>query len=101
HFLRPMIWDLNRTEEFSRARWFLLATSAALAGSFVNPYGWRLHWHVAKYLMDSELLDRVAEFQSFNFHAAASAQILATLAIAAMGGTLALVQKNVAHFLLA
>jgi hypothetical protein len=51
--------------------------------------------------MDGELLDRVAEFQSFNFHAAGSALIVATLAIAAMGGTLALMQKNVAHFLLA
>jgi hypothetical protein len=101
HFIRPLIWDLNRTEEFSRARWFLLAAAAALAGSFANPYGWRLHWHLAQYLMDGELLDRVAEFQSFNFHAAGSAQILATLALAAMGGTLALLQKNVAHFLLA
>jgi hypothetical protein len=101
HFLRPLIWDLNRTEEFSRARWFLLAAGAALIGSFLNPYGWRLHAHLASYLMNGELLDRVAEFQSFNFHAAGSAQILATLALAAMGGTLALTQKNVAHFLLA
>jgi hypothetical protein len=101
HFIRPLIWDLNRDQEFSRARWFLLAASAALAGSFVNPYGWRLHLHLTRYLMDGELLDRVAEFQSFNFHAAGSAQILAVLALSAVGGTLALVQKNVAHFLLA
>ena len=101
HFIRPLVWDLNRTEEFARARWFLLACASALAGSFANPYGWRLHTHVASYLMDSELLDRVAEYQSFNFHTSGSAQILATLAIAAMGGTLALMQKNVAHFLLA
>jgi hypothetical protein len=67
----------------------------------VNPYGWRLHAHIASYLFNSELLDRVAEFQSFNFHAAGSAQLLATLSLAAMGGTLAVFQKNVAHFLLA
>lgn len=101
HFIRPLIWDLNKAEESSRARWFLFASAAALAGSLVNPYGWRLHAHLASYLMDGELLDRVAEFQSFNFHAAGSAQILVTLALAAMGGTLALTQKNVAHFLLA
>ena len=101
HLLRPMIWDLDRADESARARWFLLAAAAALAGSFVNPYGWRLHAHLISYLMDGELLDRVAEFQSFNFHAAGSAQILATLAIAAMGGTLALTQKNVGHFLVA
>jgi hypothetical protein len=101
HFVRPLIWDLDKASEFARARWFLLAAAAALAGSLVNPYGWRLHAHVASYLMDGELLDRVAEFQSFNFHAAGSAQLLATLALAAVGGTLALTQKNVAHFLLA
>jgi hypothetical protein len=101
HFIRPLIWDLNRAEESARVRWFLLAAAAALAGSFVNPYGWRLHAHLASYLMDGELLDRVAEFQSFNFHTAGSWQIIATLAIAAMGGTLALIQKNVGHFLLA
>jgi hypothetical protein len=101
HFIRPLIWDLNKAEESSRAHFFLLASVAALAGSFVNPYGWRLHTHLASYLMNGELLDRVAEFQSFNFHAAGSWQILATLAIAAMGATLALTQKNVGHFLLA
>jgi len=101
HFVRPLIWDLDRGFELERARWFLFAAAAALAGSFVNPYGWRLHAHLASYLMNGELLDRVAEFQSFNFHAAGSAQILLTLALAAMGGTLALTQKNVAHFLLA
>jgi hypothetical protein len=101
HFIRPLIWDLDKGFEFARGRWFLFAAAAALAGSFVNPYGWRLHTHVVSYLMDGELLDRVAEFQSFNFHAAGSALIMATLAIAAMGGTLGLMQKNVAHFLLA
>jgi hypothetical protein len=101
HFVRPLIWDLDRAREHARARWFLLAAAAAVAGSFVNPYGWRLHAHLLSYLSDGELLDRVAEFQSFNFHAAGSAQLLATLALAAMGGTLALFQKNVAHFLLA
>ena len=101
HIIRPLIWDLNKAEESARARWFLLAAAAALAGSFVNPYGWRLHAHLASYLTDGELLDRVAEFQSFNFHAAGSMEIVATLAIAAVGGTLALTQKNLAHFLLA
>lgn len=101
HFVRPLIWDLDKAFEFARARWFLLAAAAALAGSFVNPYGWNLHAHLASYLMNGELLDRVAEFQSFNFHAAGSWEILLTMGLAAVGGTLALTQKNVAHFLLA
>jgi hypothetical protein len=56
---------------------------------------------VFAYLGNSELLDRVAEFQSFNFHAPGSGQIMIALGLAAAGGTLALMQRNPAHFFLA
>ncbi len=101
HAVRPLIWELDRENEWPRARWFALASAAALAGSLVNPYGWKLHAHVARYLFDSELLPRVGEFQSFNFHAEGAGQILLGLAIAAAGAMLALQQRNVAHFLIA
>ena len=100
HLLRPMIWNLDRQIEWSRARWFTFAAFFGLAGSLLNPYGVLLHWHVLRYLADSALLDRVGEFQTFNFHVEGAAQILLTLAIAAAGGILALSQKKLAHFLL-
>lgn len=65
------------------ARWPVVA--AAALGTLVNPYGWALHFHLAKYLGDQELLSRVAEFQSFNFHAEGAWQIGA-LVLAGMTG---------------
>src|SRR5262249_50471027 len=100
HLLRPLIWNLDRHIELRHAQWYGLAALFSLAGSLLNPYGFELHRHVFQYLADSSLLDRVGEFQSFNFHVDGASQILATLAIAALGGVLALSQKKLAHFLL-
>lgn len=101
HVIRPLIWNLDTGLEWKTARWFALAAVAGLAGSLINPYGPGLHAHLIGYFTDSDLLDRVGEFQSFNFHVEGSAQILLTLGIAAAGGVLALAQKKVPHFLLA
>lgn len=54
-------------EAFSSARPYLLCTLACCAVTFVNPYGWRLHEHVAHYLLDSKLLDNIQEYQAYNF----------------------------------
>ena len=83
-----------------KARWYGLAALVSLLASLINPYGWALHAHLIRYLADGELLDRVAEFQSFNYHVDGAFQILLMLGFAAVGGVLALSQKNVAHFLL-
>jgi hypothetical protein len=65
------------------ARWPV--TAAAVMGTFFNPYGWALHGHLASYLANTELLSRIAEFQSFNFHSEGAWQIAALL-MAAMTG---------------
>ncbi len=101
HFARPLLWDLDAGQERRKARWFLGAALVAALASLLNPYGWRLHAHLREYLTNRELLARVAEFQSFNFHADGAFQILAGLGLAALGGLLALGQKRLAHFLLA
>jgi hypothetical protein len=38
------------------------------AATFVNPYGFRLHVHVYRYLSNRFLMDHIDEFQSPNFH---------------------------------
>jgi hypothetical protein len=53
-----------------------------------------------RYLGDAELLARVGEFQSFNFHAEGAGQILAAVGVAGLGAVAALFEKRVAHFLL-
>lgn len=103
HWLRPRIWqedEASRREAGLRARWFLLAAIVSLAGTLVNPYGWGLHRHVAAYLTDSELLARIGEFQSFNFHAEGAGQILLAVGLAGLGGCVALYERRLAQFLL-
>jgi hypothetical protein len=39
-------------------------TVGCSAASLLNPYGWQLHLHVARYLNSSWILDHVQEFQS-------------------------------------
>jgi hypothetical protein len=101
HLVRPLVWSLDRTLESTRARSFFLAAAAALAGSLLNPYGWRLHAHVLSYLTHDELTSRVAEFQSFNFHDKDAAQVAIAMALSAAAAILAVTQKKLAHFLLA
>jgi len=79
---------------------YLLGALAALLGSFLNPYGWRLHQHVLAYLADSALLRRVGEFQSFNFHSADAAWVIAALLIGLLGGAAALSIRRPDRFLL-
>jgi hypothetical protein len=39
--------------------------------TFVNPYGWKLHLHIYRYLSNRFLMDHIDEFQSPNFHGVA------------------------------
>lgn len=78
----------NRIEEVfqqiaSRKRVRALAWVSILsaAASLVNPYGWKLHLHVYRYLSDRFLMDHIEEFQSPNFHGIAQKCFLVLLLI--------------------
>jgi len=101
HAIRPVLWPCDDAAEHAKARWFLAAAVAAIAGSLLNPYGWQLHARILSYLSDSRLISHIAEFQSFNFRQAEATGIALTMAVAAGGAVLALTQKQVAHFLIA
>ncbi len=101
YFLRPLIWALDRHDEWEQARWYGIAVIVAVVATSVNPYGFGLHAHVFRYLGDSELIARIGEFQSFNFHAEGATQILLTLAVGSLGAVLALTQRKLSHFFLA
>jgi hypothetical protein len=81
-------------------RWWLTLAVVALV-PLLNPYGPALYVHVWRYLTDSELLSRIGEFQSFDFHAEGGGQIIATVILGMIGGTLAFTQKRYAHFTIA
>lgn len=84
----------------SRLGTFVWAAVVAAVAPLANPYGWRLYSHVFGYVTDSELLSRIAEFQSFDFHAAGSGQIIAAVILGIAGGTLAFTQGRFEHALL-
>ena len=91
-YLRGLVWPVECG--FERVRWLLATAGALLAGTFVNPYGWALHGHIVSYLTNTALLERIGEFQSFNFHSAGAGWILLMVLIAAIGGVLAIGERR-------
>jgi hypothetical protein len=79
----------------------LRLVAVVLLVPLLNPYGPRLYSHVWHYLTDSDLLARIGEFQSFDFHTPGAGQIIATVILGMLGGTLALTQKRPHHFAIA
>jgi hypothetical protein len=51
-----------------RARAMAVAWMASAAATLVNPFGWRLHVHIYRYLSDRYLMSRIDEFKSPDFH---------------------------------
>jgi hypothetical protein len=90
----------NPPSKRTRIPYFLSAAMVSALAPLANPYGWHLYTHVFRYLTDSELLARIGEYQSFDFHSAGGGQIIAALLIGVAGGVLALGRKRPEHFLL-
>jgi hypothetical protein len=62
----------------------IVVTIACLGASLCNPYGWKLHAHIARYLAaDSWQFDHIHEFLSPNFHAPLAICFELMLALAA------------------
>jgi hypothetical protein len=97
-FLGPLIWETEQGGRWQAFAGFALVSALV---SLLNPYGWHLHQHVLRYLTDSELLQQIGEFQTFNFHAEGTFQIFLALGISILGGALALYQKDLPFFFLA
>ncbi len=71
-----------------RARAMAAAFVASGVATLVNPYGWRLHEHIYRYLGDRYLMNHIDEFRSPDFHGWAQrsfAVILALVLIAFAG----------------
>ena len=58
-----------------------LVSVLSFAASFVNPYGYKLHLHIYRYLSDRFLMDHVSEFQSPDFHGIAQQCFVAMLLV--------------------
>jgi hypothetical protein len=51
-----------------RARAMAAAWVASALATLVNPFGWRLHMHIYRYLGNRYLMNRIDEFRSPDFH---------------------------------
>ena len=58
-----------------------MVTVASLAASLINPYGYKLHLHVYRYLTSRWLMNHIDEFLSPNFHGVAQQCFVAILLI--------------------
>ncbi|MFY9903722.1 MAG: hypothetical protein WAK62_01170 [Terriglobales bacterium] len=75
-----------RTSHRARAMAVVWITSAV--ATLVNPYGWRLHVHIYRYLTDRYLMNRIDEFRSPDFHgwAERSFAVILLLTLIALAG---------------
>lgn len=64
-----------------RARLMLRAWLVSAIATLVNPFGWRLHLHIYRYLSDRYLMNRIDEFRSPDFHGWAQRCFAAILAL--------------------
>ena len=72
-----------------RARAMALAWAASAVATLGNPFGWRLHAHIYRYLSDRYLMNRIEEFKSPDFHgwAQRSFAIILVLLLIAFAGS--------------
>ncbi|MFN9299339.1 MAG: hypothetical protein ACK6DZ_16735 [Acidobacteriota bacterium] len=68
-----------------------------LGASLLNPYGWQVHSHIFHYLRDKELLSRIGEFQTFNFHVDGAEALVIGMVIVATGISLNWIQGEYAR----
>ena len=59
---------LQKVRAGRRVRALALTGVLSAAATFANPYGFRLHVHIYRYLSNRFLMDHIDEFQSPNFH---------------------------------
>ena len=71
-----------------RARAMAAAWVASAVATLVNPFGWRLHAHIYRYLGDRYLMNHIDEFQSPDFHGWAQRcfAVILVLALIAFAG---------------
>jgi hypothetical protein len=69
----------------SRMRELGIVTALSLLASLLNPYGYKLHLHVYRYLSSRWLMNHIDEFLSPNFHGVAQQCFVAILLMTIVG----------------
>jgi hypothetical protein len=95
-------WLVERDRDEARAalargRSFLIAALASAAATFVNPYTYHLHAHVAGFLRRTDQLKHISEFQSTNFQSILAPWYEPMLLAGAVAVAWSLYRKRFAH----
>jgi len=83
-----------------RGRIYLLTAAGCAAASLVNPYFWRLHAHIFRYLSDSYHFNNIQEFLSPNFHHPVGPYLEALILLGLPAAAWSLYRRRFAHALL-
>jgi hypothetical protein len=77
----------DRADALNRARVLVGVAAVSALVTLLNPYGYRLHLHIYRYLTDRFLMDHIDEFLSPNFHGLAQKcfAVIVLLAVVALG----------------
>jgi hypothetical protein len=82
-----------------RARALGMVGAASLAVTLANPYGYKLHVHIYRYLTDRFLMDHIDEFLSPNFHGLAQRYFAGVVLLAIVGLGAARKRVRISHLL--
>lgn len=82
-----------------RVKALALAAVLSFAASFANPYGYRLHTHIYRYLTDRFLMDHIDEFLSPNFHGMGQKCFAVLLLLALIAAAMAHRKVGLSHLL--
>jgi hypothetical protein len=80
-----------------RLGWFAGAGVACAAASLINPYGYQLHVHIARYLGDASIFADIGEFLSYNFQHPAAKLVEAMLMLGAIAAAWSVYRRRFGH----
>ena len=89
----------ERVAGFRRARALATAGIASALLTLANPYGYKLHVHIYRYLSDRFLMDHIDEFLSPNFHGLAQKCFAALVLLTVIGAGVARKKLGASHLL--
>ncbi len=98
--VEALLEDAHRPAKWSGARRYAMLAASAIGASIVNPYGPKLHLHVARYMTSDWIRNLVQEFQAPDFRSESLLRFEALLFAALLLGGWLLARRRVVDALL-
>jgi hypothetical protein len=90
----------DRRAAFGRSWRYALAALGCVAASLINPYGWRLHGHLIRFLASPAYFQNIAEFTSISFRHPLAPFFEVMLLLGAATAFWSIMQRRFVSFLL-